>query len=67
MLCPEYLSLMQVRWTEPVGVIFYGQHLCGHNLITFVRYVRTLTDFNSGSVSQNCTLWGPGIRYLAPI
>jgi hypothetical protein len=21
MLCPEYLSLTQVRWTEPVGVL----------------------------------------------
>jgi len=56
MLCPDHLCLTQVRWTQPVGVIFYDHHLCGHNLIPFVRYVRTLTDFNSGSVFQNCIL-----------
>ena len=67
MLCPDHLCLTQVRWHKPVGVIFYGHHLCGHNLITFVRYMRTLTDFNFGSVFQNCILWGPGIPYLVSI
>ncbi len=65
MLCPEYLSLTQVRWTQPVGVIFYGHHPGGHNLITFVRIMCAITDFNFGSVCRIHSLVGPGITYRA--